>query len=52
MLTTLTTDFHLATLQGIEDVASVATMVLCGVAEIQNKRQMFVNKEVAGVVQW
>jgi hypothetical protein len=31
MLITLTTDFHLATLPGVEDVAILSSMVLCGV---------------------
>ena len=43
MLLTLTTDFHLATLDGVEDVAGSATLVLCGVAEIQSKRQKIGN---------
>jgi hypothetical protein len=31
MLVPLTLDFHLTTLQGVEDAAIVASMVLCGV---------------------
>jgi hypothetical protein len=36
MLIALTTDFHLATLPGVEDVAILSSMVLCGVCDSLN----------------
>jgi hypothetical protein len=44
MLIPLTTDFHLATLPGVEDEAIVSLMVFCGVRESSDMRQYDVNK--------
>jgi hypothetical protein len=44
MLTLLTTDFHLANLPGVEDVAVVSTMVFYGVRKASDILHIAVNK--------
>jgi hypothetical protein len=44
MLITLTTDFHLTTLPGVEDVTIISVMVLRGVSEIQEVGQIIDSK--------